>query len=91
MPKLYDAARKALRVAEQFRRLPVKNEIIDDLILAAEGQYLICMSSARISGGRRKTPAGFTDDWCTRYAESWRKNAKESELYKILDVMYNAD
>ncbi|MBO4366896.1 MAG: beta-N-acetylhexosaminidase [Clostridia bacterium] len=91
VPKLYDAARKALRVAEQFRRLPVKNEIIDDLILAAEGQYLICMSSARISGGRRKTPAGFTDDWCTRYAESWRKNAKESELYKILDVMYNAD
>ncbi|MBQ3934200.1 MAG: family 20 glycosylhydrolase [Clostridia bacterium] len=88
---LYGAAKTALGIAEQFRKLPVKNEIIDDLILAAEGEYLICMSSARISGGRRKTPDGFTEDWCKRYADSWRRNDKESELWRILDVMYHAD
>lgn len=88
--KLYEAAGKAKRIAAEFRKLPVQNDIIDDLILAAEGQYLICMSSARISGGKRKTPKEFTDDWCKRYAASWLRDNKPSELYKILDVMYNA-
>ena len=67
----------------------MQNEIIEDLTIAAEGEYLMCMSAARYHGGKKQTPAGFTEDWCKRYAASWRRDNKESELYRILDVFLN--
>ena len=85
----YKRGGKALKLADKFRSLPVQNEIIEDLIIAAEGEYLMCMSAARYNGGKKETPAGFTQEWCKRYAASWRRDNKESELYRILDVFLN--
>ncbi|MBR6553843.1 MAG: family 20 glycosylhydrolase [Clostridia bacterium] len=86
---LVAAANKSLKLADKFRSLPVQNDIIEDLTIAAEGEYLMCMSSARYHGGKKQTPAGFTEDWCKRYAASWRRDNKESELYRILEVFLN--
>ncbi len=87
--QLAEAAKIALSVAEGLRALPVQNKYVTDLTISAEGQYLIAMSVARYAGSRKKVPAGFTDDWCKRYAESWRRDNKESELFKVLDVFRN--
>jgi hypothetical protein len=87
--ELVAGANKSLKLADKFRSLPVQNEIIEDLTIAAEGEYLMCMSAARYHGGKKQTPAGFTEDWCKRYAASWRRDNKESELYRILDVFLN--
>jgi len=87
--ELVAGANKAQKLADKFRSLPVQNEIIEDLIIAAEGEYLMCMSAARYNGGKKETPAGFTQEWCKRYAASWRRDNKESELYRILDVFLN--
>ncbi|MBQ3002834.1 MAG: family 20 glycosylhydrolase [Clostridia bacterium] len=86
---LVACANKALKLADKFRALPVQNEIIEDLILACEGEYLMCMSSARYHGGKKQTPAGFTEDWVKRYSAAWRRDNKESELYRIVDVFLN--
>ena len=86
---LVACANKALKLADKFRALPVQNEIIEDLIIACEGEYLMCMSSARYHGGKKQTPAGFTEDWVKRYSAAWRRDNKESELYRIVDVFLN--
>lgn len=86
---LNSAAAKALKIAGGFRKLPVQNDIINDLTIAAEGQYIICTSAAKHYGSRKRIPDGFIENWCRRYAESWRRDNKESELFKILDVFYN--
>ncbi len=86
--ELAKTAQKALRLADGFRKLPVQNDIIADLTLAAEGVYLIDMFASHAYGGRKKIPDGFVDSWCRRYAAAWRRDNKESELYKILDIMY---
>lgn len=86
--KLVQGASRARKVADGFRKLPVQNAIIEDLILAAEGVYLLNLSAARYLGGKKKTPEGFTDSWCQRYAAAWRRDNKESELHKILEIFY---
>ena len=87
--QLATAAKIASDVADGLRKLPVQNKYTEDLTIAAEGQYLIALAVARYAGARKKAPAGFTDAWCKRYAASWRRDNKESELYKVLDVFYN--
>ena len=79
-------ANKALKLADKFRSLPVQNDIIRDLIIACEGQYLMCLFSARYHGIKKSAPEGFTEDWCKRYAASWRRDNKESELNRVLEV-----
>ena len=79
-------ANKALKLADKFRSLPVQNEIIEDLTIACEGQYLMCLFSARYHGLKKYAPEGFTEDWCKRYAASWRRDNKESELNRVLEV-----
>lgn len=86
--KLFKSAERALKVADGFRKLPVQNDIIEDLTIAAEGVYLLHMSAARYMGGKKKTPEGFTDAWCQRYAAAWRRDNKESELQKVLHLFY---
>ncbi len=87
--ELANAASKALKIADGFRKLPVQNDIIRDLTIAAEGEYILCMSAAKKYGGRKRIPDGFLDSWCQRYAASWRRDNKESELHRILDVIYH--
>ncbi len=87
--ELTAAAAKALKIADAFRKLDVQNDIINDLAIAAEGQYIICMAAARSYGGKKTIPDGFIDDWCSRYSTSWRRDNKESELYKVTEVIYN--
>ncbi len=48
---LVACADKALKLADKFRSLPVQNEIIEDLIIACEGEYLMCLSYAGYHGG----------------------------------------
>lgn len=79
-------ANKALKLADKFRSLPVQNDIIRDLTIACEGQYLMCLFSARYHGIKKYAPEGFTEDWCKRYAASWRRDNKESELNRVLEV-----
>ena len=84
---LTSAAKRSMEIADGFRTLSMQSDIKSDLLLACEGVYLHDLAAAKRFGGNAVPPAGFVDGWCARYAKAWRRESKESELYRVLDVI----
>ncbi len=83
----YDNADECLKIAEEFRRLPVQSEMTNDLRIAAEGCAIVNRRFGRMIDNVPDTTDEFIEDWCERYAESWLRDDKLSELDAILTVM----
>jgi len=84
--RFLENAKVCLDLSKQFDALGA-NEIDRDLSLAAEADYYLGMGFARMLGAKIEVSESAFLDWCERYAASWLRDNKVSDLYLIPDLM----
>ena len=79
-------ANVCLGISKEFASLGT-GEIYEDLVLAAEADYYLSMGFARMLGAKAEVCESAFLDWSERYAASWLRENKVSDLYLIPDLM----